>query len=139
VFSLFFVFALLSSLIQWMMIWDLNSHASWSIGDFALLMAPIVALYLGIHVLVSDAPQEVVSWRDRFQGVHRWFFMAFLATMLTGQIRDRVLVEEPINWFAALSLGPLFVAGAVLTRRSAHTIIGLLLAAVVAVRTWGGG
>jgi hypothetical protein len=137
VFGLFFLFALFSSLVHWKMIWDLNSHASWSIGDFALLMAPTVALYLGIHVLVSDAPQEVVSWRDQFQAAHRWFFAAFLVAFLLSQIRDRVLVEEPINWLMVLILGPLLVAGAVLTQRFAHTIIGLLLVAAIALQVWG--
>jgi hypothetical protein len=127
VFSLFFVFALISSLAHWKMIWDLNTRASWSMGDFTLLMTPTIALYLGIHVLISEAPHQVVSWRDQFQGAHRWFFGAFLFAMLVGQVRDLVLVEEPIASAWILVTGLLLVAGMVLPQRLAHAIVGLSL------------
>ena len=136
VFGLFYVVALLGPLFHWKQVWKLHAHASWSMIDFGLLMAPSIALYLAIHVLISDTPVQVVSWRDHFQRVHRWFFVAFLASLLTGQARDRVLVDDQIKWAVVLFGGFILVMGAVLERRTIHAIVGLLLVGFLGLQYW---
>jgi len=128
VFSLFFLTTALWALFQWNQIWALHTHDSWSMRDFVLLMAPSIALYLAVHVLVSDTPLEIEKWRDHFPRIRRWYFVALLVMALLSQVRDYFIVDDP---FELLLLSPILVVlglGAVLDHRLAHAVIAVVMA-----------
>ncbi len=62
----------------WWFVWTLHDKASWNFLEFLIMMGSPVGLYLAAHLLVSDVPREVVSWREHFATVHRWYFAAIL-------------------------------------------------------------
>ena len=72
----------------WWFVWSLHDKTSWNFLEFLIMMGSPIALYLAAHLLVSDIPGEVRSWREHFAGVHSWYFAAILATA-SSRTRER--------------------------------------------------
>jgi len=134
--GLFFSIAFLSCLYQWAATWSLSTHPAWSVTDFVLLMAPAISLYLAIHVLMSDAPDKVQSWREHFQVVSGWFFLAFAATWVFGRIRNYVFLDEQVVLFAYVYLASLLI-GVVKPTRLVSAAVGIVLLLLTLLGYWG--
>ena len=129
---LFVNWALLGGLMQWWRTWDLHAHELWSFGDFLLVMIPAITFYLSVHVLTSEAPREVASWRAHFSNRYRWFFVATLITLIFSMARQSVLGDGVPN-LTGLVLGIALIAGAVANNRIVHSVIGVVMNAIMVV------
>jgi hypothetical protein len=111
----------------WWFVWSLHEKTSWNFLEFLILMGSPIALYLAAHLLVSDVPGEVRSWREHFAGVHRWYFAAILATAIFANVRTVWVVGEEANLAVGfVVIGILFIPGIFSPRRSVHAaILGL--------------
>ncbi len=67
--SLLFLHAL-----AWWSLWSYSGVESWTLLTFLLVLLQPGLLYLNTSVLVGEAPESSVSWRDRFYRSRRWFF-----------------------------------------------------------------
>ena len=134
--GLFFVISFLSCLYQWAATWSLSAHPEWSVADFVLLMAPAISLYLAIHVLMSDAPESVQSWREHFQSVPRWYFLAITATWLFGRIRNYVFLEQEVVALAYIYIAALLI-GVAKPTRSVSAAVGIVLLFLTLLGYWG--
>jgi len=134
--GLFFTISFLSCLYQWAATWLLSTHPEWSVVDFVLLMAPAISLYLAIHVLISDAPEKVQSWRDHFQAVSRWYFLAIAATWVIGRIRSYVFLEQQVVILAYVYITSLLI-GVVMPTRFVAAVVGIVLLVLTLLGYWG--
>jgi hypothetical protein len=134
--GLFFTVSFLSCLYQWAATWSLSTHPDWSVADFVLLMAPAISLYLAIHVLISDAPEKVQSWREHFQSVPRWYFLAFATTWVFGRIRNYVFLDEQVVVLAYVYIAALLI-GVVKPTRFVCASVGIVLLVLTLVGYWG--
>jgi len=101
-----------------------------------LLMAPAISLYLAIHVLISDAPEKVQSWRDHFQAVSRWYFLAIAATWVIGRIRSYVFLEQQVVILAYVYITSLLI-GVVMPTRFVAAVVGIVLLVLTLLGYWG--
>lgn len=101
-----------------------------------VLMAPAITLYLAIHVLMSDAPESVQSWREHFPSVSRWYFLALAATWLIGRIRNYVFLEEPVVVLAYVYISSLLI-GVANPTRIVSTSVGIVLLILTLLGYWG--
>lgn len=53
-------------LMIWWFVWDLNTKASWTFSEFLIMMGAPASLYLAAHILVSDMPGSIASWKEHF-------------------------------------------------------------------------
>jgi hypothetical protein len=67
--SLLFLHAL-----AWWSLWSYSGVESWTLLTFLLVLLQPGLLYLNTSLLVGEAPESSVSWRDRFYRSRRWFF-----------------------------------------------------------------
>ena len=110
----------------WWFVWMLHDKASWNFLEFLIMMGSPVGLYLAAHLLVSDVPGEVVSWREHFATVHRWYFAAILATVIFAIVRMVWVLGDELRFALGLALLCIVVAiGIVSPRRSVHA--GILI------------
>ena len=110
----------------WWFVWTLHDKASWNFLEFLIMMGSPVGLYLAAHLLVSDVPREVVSWREHFATVHRWYFAAILATVIFAIVRMVWVLGDELRFALGLALLCIvFAIGIVSPRRSVHA--GILI------------
>ncbi|NKB97363.1 MAG: hypothetical protein GKR90_02525 [Pseudomonadales bacterium] len=108
----------------WWFVWSLNEKTSWNFLEFLILMGSPVTLYLAAHLLVSDIPGEVKSWREHFSRVHRGYFTAILATAIFANVRTMWVVGGEASLAVGFMVtGILFLPGIFSSRRSVHAII----------------
>ncbi len=105
----------------WWYVWTLHDKATWNFLEFLIMMGSPIGLYLAAHVLVSDVPREVASWREHFASVHRWYFAAILATVLFAIVRNVwVLGEQLLFALGLILLSMVITIGIVSPRRGVH-------------------
>ena len=121
----FFLLTTLVVLAIWWLVWSLSDKATWNFFEFLLMMASPMALYLAAQVLVSENPKDVVSWKEHFASIHRWYFGAILATILFAIVRTVWVLEADLGFAIGLCvLSVVLFLGMVSQRRSVH--VGVL-------------
>ena len=111
---LWIVNLILATLGSWWRIWMFRETEWTPIAFFALLAIPSI-IYLRASVLVSDAPREILSWRDYYYGSRRPFFL--------------LQVVGAVNFIAA----PLLISRALLPTESVPGTVSVAILAVLAV------
>jgi hypothetical protein len=117
----FFLVTTFVVLAIWWFVWTLNDKETWNFLEFLLMMGSPIGLYLAAHVLVSDTPAEVSSWRDHFQRIRRWYFAAILATIVFAALRTTWVFGADFTFAVGLSvLGIAFLIGIISDHRAIH-------------------
>ena len=92
----------------WWNMWAYREVAPWTFRGFAAVMLTPALLYLTVTVLVSDSPDTVESWRERFYSRRRVFFALLFMTMLAIPLRQFAVLGSPLP---SPGIGPPIVVG----------------------------
>ncbi len=71
------------------------------------MLSPIL-MFLTVTVLVSDSPDTVESWRERFYSRHRVFFSLFSVMLLAALLRQFAVLGSPLP---SPGIGPPIILG----------------------------
>ena len=136
IYSIVFAMLFSSSLLQWWLIWGVSEFSDWTFPSFLMLMASPIVLFVLAHVLVSENPSEVCSWRDHLSEKHRLFFSLVSVGILLGMIRGFYFLELIPSFWTFLSLF-VVLSGAVWNNRALFTVIGLYTILRIVAVGWG--
>jgi hypothetical protein len=117
--GLTFVLLVAGHIVAWWRIWPLNSVANWNILGFAILMGTPFSLYLAATALVSNNPDQVESWKEKFSENSHWLFSALAAVWIFGILRGYVLLDLTPPWWSLVMLAG-FTVAASSNRRIMH-------------------
>ncbi len=124
----------------WWNMWAYREVDVWTFRGFAAVMLSPVLMFLTVTVLVSDRPDTVESWRERFYSRHRVFFALFLVTLLSNPLRQFAVLGSPLpspEVGAPLFFGPpvllISAIGAFTGRERTHQLLALIASATMLV------
>ena len=122
---------ILITVLQWWAFWRAN-EVEWTAFRFLWALSLPAILFLRVGVLLSERPEEVVSFKDHFFQYRVRFFSMGLATAFLIGLTPWVLGSTP--WFLteflhinSMILAALSIAGLVLKGARAHAVIVLLV------------
>ena len=121
---------LANPLVYWWSVWRLRDLSeAWNMGTFTLALVIPGIMYLQIHSLVSDSPNQINDWRKHFYGQRRWFFglhillIAFVVLSLTNFYSPAPPDVLPMIGYTAI--GILAVAGFMSDNARLHGFIAI--------------
>lgn len=126
VYSLLYVALFFGALLQWWLIWEVSHYEDWSYQTFVLLMASPLVLFVLAHVLVSEQPSEIDSWKHYLSEKHRLYFVLLFIGFIIARARDLLFLGIIPDWWALLT-GSSFLAGAIWNNRILFSILGLFM------------
>jgi hypothetical protein len=125
----------------WWAIWGLREVPEyWNMGTFTyLLMMPSI-MYLQLHSLVSENPDQIADWRAHFYNQRRWFFglNTFLAVLAALNFAN-LFVPAPPNLFPIVAytiIGMLSFAGFMSDNARLHAVIVTTVAVFSFIYYW---
>lgn len=106
---LWIVTKLFNHALYWWGLWSAREAVAWNFAWFVWVLLFPGTLYLQSTALVTTTPSEIVSWRDHFYRIRRWFFSINIALILHVVISTRFLVGLPLLDRSRLPLLIVFV------------------------------
>ena len=117
----------------WWAMFDLRGREVWGFGDFAILLAQTIALYLLTGLIYPDFPPErEVDLRAHYFAQRRHFFTLSLVTTALSLGRDLILnhqLPHAENLAFHLFWAASAVSGVVIARGGCHRVLALPAAA----------
>ena len=127
----------------WWGTWSLRDIPDfWNMGTFTMLLIMPCIMYLQLHSLVSDNPDQVEDWRTHFYAQRRWFFgLNVLLGCFAILIYANIFVPAPPQLFPIAAYGlisALSIAGFVSDSTKLHAAIVFIVAAFTFFYYWIG-
>jgi hypothetical protein len=94
--ALWLVQKLLNLAFSWWVFWSLREGVSWNVASFVWILIVPSLLFLQATALATANPSGVVSWRDHFYAIRRWFFSVDVVLMLHSLITASLLRGIPL-------------------------------------------
>ena len=132
---------LANPIFYWWAIWGLSENPEyWNMGTFTyVLMMPSI-MYLQLHSLVSDNPDQIEDWRSHFYSQRRWFFgLNTLLAALAGFNFTNVFISAPPSPFPIIAytfIGVLSFAGFISDNTRLHAFIAITVAVFSFIYYW---
>ncbi len=132
---------LANPIFYWWAIWGLRDFPEyWNMGTLTYVLIMPSIMYLQLHSLVSDNPDQIVDWRKHFYNQRRWFFglNTLLATLATFNFTNFLISAPPSTLpIAAYTLiGMLSIAGFMSDNTRLHAVIAITVAVFSFVYYW---
>jgi len=132
---------LANPIFYWWATWPLRDFPDfWNMGTFTIMLIMPCIMYLQLHSLVSDNPDQVEDWRTHFYAQRRWFFglntLLGVFAILTFSNIFLPAPPRPLPIAAYVLISALSIAGFVSDSKKLHTAIAFIVAAFTFFYYW---
>lgn len=93
--ALWIVNKLLNTTLYFWGVWVYREVGVWAFPEYLVIIAAPGLVYLQCNALVTTAPEQVTSWRERFYDIRPGFFAANLLLVPLGLVSVHVVAEAP--------------------------------------------
>ena len=107
--SIWVIQQLVMHVLVWWALWAYRDIESWNLLTFTLVLLPPGFLFLCTTTLVPRNSPEIVSWRDHFFEVRRWFFAARSLFIVAAALRTWLLLDKPLLISPTRASAPILV------------------------------
>lgn len=124
--ALWLVQKLFNLAFSWWVFWSLREGVSWTVASFIWILIVPSLLFLQATALATTDPGSVVSFRDHFWSIRRWFFtvdvVLMVHSMITASFLRGIPILHPLRGLQAAGL-TISVLGAVSASPALHAAI----------------
>ncbi len=116
--------------LYWWGLWAAREGVSWNFASFMWVLAFPGILYLQSTALVTTAPGEILSWREHYYKIRRWFLAINIVLNLHVLVSSLVLLGVPLVDGSRIPLLLVFVlnvAGIVSPNPRLHGLIAIVV------------
>ena len=83
-------------LLMWWSLFATHNVSRWNLGSFSIVMAYPAFLYLTVYTLLPESPGAVLSWKEHFQKIRRWFYLFYGLFIAASGAREIFLLGQPL-------------------------------------------
>jgi hypothetical protein len=132
---------LANPVIYWWSTWRLRDLSeAWNMGTFTFALIIPSIMYLQLHSLVSDSPNQIHDWRKHFYKQRRWFFglhILLIACVVLGFTNFySPAPPDALPMIAYTAIGILALAGFMSDNARLHGFIAITAAVFNFIYWW---